>query len=149
MPVLTWALESLMILPLPLILRAEFFDEALDSDSDVGVQLLEGAGSGYHVMHDCSAPDRPGSFAHHISLLGASCRDFDIVQDLADDLTCQVAWMKLADEVVREQYSGLLGGPNCSSFLQYEAEGLALLSCGGMASSFMGSDRLSLRRRPG
>ena len=98
------------------ILRAEHFDEPLHDDEVDDVQLSSEDGRGMHILHACSGPDRPGAYSRYISARGASCRDFDIVRDPSDDLTCQVAWMKLADEVSKNTYHGMQAGPNCRTF---------------------------------
>ena len=72
-------------------LRAEQFDEDATDDEVDDAQLTAEDGKGVHILHACSGPDRPGSYSRYLSARGASCRDFDIVRDPSDDLTCQVA----------------------------------------------------------
>ena len=76
------------------ILRADRFDENATDDESDSTQLNAEDGKGMHILHACSGPDRPGAYSRYLAARGASCRDFDIVRDPSDDLTCQVAWMK-------------------------------------------------------
>ena len=59
----------------------EDMGDGLSIDEIDDVQLNPGDGRGMRILHACSGPDRPGSYARQLATMNIGCFDYDVLVD--------------------------------------------------------------------
>ena len=78
-----------------------------------------------HVLHLCSGPPRPDSYANQLMPFNVTCLDVDWCNDAAHDITDDAFWDPLIHQVVHGEVDGAQMGPQCSTFSRVRGR------CGG------------------